>query len=303
MAARSAPALWRADPMCSLVCDGGETSQMQQPSPQTVIRPPSRWVPINAREVWEFRDLLKRFAIRDLKLRYKQTALGVIWVVLQPLLAAGVFSFVFGRIAKLDSAGVPYFAFAYVSMTLWTLFSQTLTKIAGSLVANSQLISKIFFPRLVLPLSTVGSTLIDFGVAAAIGVVVLALAGVAPGWAILTLPLWLLLAMAMATGVGLAAAAWMVPYRDVVYMLPVATQLLLYGSPIGYALAAVPDSARAIVVANPLTGLIEGYRWAVLDTPMPSTGSIGWSVGVAVIALVGGATVFSRGERRFADVI
>ncbi len=141
-------------------------------TPHIVIKPPSRWAPLNLREVWEFRDLLTRLTIRDLKLRYKQTALGVIWVVLQPLLAAGILSFVFGQVANLPSDGVPYFVFAYVGMMCWTLFSQTLTKIAGSLVGNAALVSKIFFPRLVLPLSTVGSTMVDFAVSLAMGVVV-----------------------------------------------------------------------------------------------------------------------------------
>ena len=137
---------------------------MSKETPHIVIKPPSRWAPLNAREVWEFRDLLVRFTIRDLKLRYKQTALGVTWVVLQPLLAAGIFSFVFGQVADLPSDGVPYFVFAYAGMMVWTVFSQTLTKISGSMVGNAQLISKIFFPRLVLPLSTVGSTMVDFAV-------------------------------------------------------------------------------------------------------------------------------------------
>ena len=276
---------------------------MEPDLPHIVIRPPSRWAPLQPREVWEFRDLLTRFTIRDLKLRYKQTALGVIWVVLQPLLSAGVFSFVFGKVAKLSSDGVPYFAFAYVSMALWSVFAQTLTKIAGSLVGNSQLISKIFFPRLVLPLSSVGSTMVDFAVSAVMGIVVLAVAGVAPGWALLTFPIWVVLVLLIATGVGLAAAALMVQYRDVVHMLPVVTQLLLYGTPIAYAVSAVPQSARAVVRFNPLTGLMEAFRWSVLRTPAPSLASVIFSSVAAVVVFVLGASVFTRKERRFADVI
>ena len=271
--------------------------------PYLIIRPPSRWAPLNLRELWEFRDLGSRFAKRDLKLRYRQTALGVIWVVLQPLLAAGAFAFVFGKVANLDSEGVPYFAFAYAGMLVWNLFSGALTRMSGALVGNAQLVSKIFFPRLVLPFSTLGSVLIDFLVALAMGVVVLAIAGVSPGWAALTLPLWVLLALVLASGVGLLAAALMVPYRDVSYVLPVATQLLLYASPIAYALASVPASARGWMKANPLTGVLEGFRWASLGVGEVSVGATVWSAVAAVLLFLVGAFVFTRMERRFADVI
>jgi lipopolysaccharide transport system permease protein len=253
--------------------------------------------------VWEFRDLLARFAIRDLKLRYRQTALGVIWVVLQPLLAAGIFSFVFGQIADLPSEGVPYFVFAYVGMMAWTVFASTLSKISNSLVANHQLISKIFFPRLVLPLSTLVSTLVDFVVALAMGVVVIAAGGVTPSLAVLTLPLWLALDLVLVCGVGFIAAALMVQYRDIAYILPVATQLLLYVTPIAYALSVVPEDARWAVEANPLTGLIEGFRWSLLDTPAPPAGVIVWSVAASIGIFLVGLVVFSRKERTFADAI
>ncbi|MGD9703385.1 MAG: ABC transporter permease [Acidimicrobiia bacterium] len=273
------------------------------PVPHIVIKPPSRWAPLNLREVWEFRDLLTRFAIRDLKLRYKQTALGVIWVVLQPLLAAGIFSFVFGRVADLPSEGVPYFVFAYVGMMAWTAFSSTLSKISSSLVGNAQLISKIFFPRLVLPLSTLGSTLVDFAVALAMGAVVIAAGGVAPGLAVLTMPLWFVLALLLGTGLGLVAAALMVQYRDIGYVLPVVTQMLLYGTPIAYAMSAVPQSAKWVVQLNPLAGVIEGFRWSLLDTPAPTGGVIIWSAVASITLFLAGSLVFTRMERRFADVI
>jgi lipopolysaccharide transport system permease protein len=274
-----------------------------EPAPHIVIKPPSRWAPLNLGEVWEFRDLLTRFAIRDLKLRYKQTALGVIWVVLQPLLAAGIFTFVFGRVAGLPSEGVPYFVFAYVGMMAWTAFSSTLSKISGSLVGNAQLISKIFFPRLVLPLSTLGSTLVDFSVALAMGVVVIAVGGVTPSLAILTMPLWFVLALALGSGLGLIAAALMVQYRDIAYVLPVVTQFLLYGTPIAYALSAVPESSRWIVELNPLTGVIEGFRWSLIDTPAPPPAVAAWSLIASVMLFLAGSLVFTRMERRFADVI
>ena len=276
---------------------------MSAEPPHVVIKPPSRWVPLNLREVWAFRDLLTRLAIRDLKLRYKQTALGVTWVVLQPLLSAGILSFVFGTIANLPSNGVPYFVFAYVGMMAWTLFSSSLGKISGSLTGNSALVSKIFFPRLVLPFSTVGSTMVDFVVSFAMGVVIVLVGGVRPGWALLTLPLWVAMAILLASGVGLTAAALAVQYRDVSQMLPVVTQLLLYGTPIAYALSAVPKSYRLFVQLNPLAGIIEGFRWAAIDTTAPSLPWAAWSAAASVLVFIAGAFVFTRRERRFADVI
>ena len=268
-----------------------------------VIRPPSRWAPLNVGEVWAFRELLTRLTVRDLKLRYRQTALGVTWVVLQPLLAAGILTFVFGTVADLPSDGVPYFVFTYVGFVCWSLFAQTLTKASTSLVGNSALVSRIFFPRLVLPLSSVGSTLVDFAVAFAMGVVVVVVGGVTPGWALLTLPFWLALALLTAAGVGLAAAALMVQYRDVGQILPVALQLLLYATPVAYALAAVPENARRLVELNPLTGIVGGFRWAAIDTTAPGIASTVWSTIVAFAAFVLGAYVFTRNERKFADVI
>ena len=268
-----------------------------------VITPPRRWAPLRLGEVWEFRDLFKRFVARDLTLRYRQTALGVIWVVLQPLLGAGVLSFVFGRVAHLPSDGVPYFAFAYVGMLAWNTLAATVTKISTSLTGNQQLISKIFFPRLVLPLSTLGSTLIDFAVALAMLAVILVVQGVTPGWALLTLPIWLVLLVLLGSGIGLACAALMVSYRDIGYILPVMLQVGLYASPVAYSVAAVPASARWVINANPMTGLLEGFRSACLGLPLPNPALLAWSAGCSIVAFVVGAVVFNNRERRFADVI
>jgi lipopolysaccharide transport system permease protein len=185
----------------------------------------------------------------------------------------------------------------------WSLFAQTLTKASGSLVGNSALVSRIFFPRLVLPLSSIGSTLVDFAVALAMGVVVVVAGGVTPGWSLLTLPFWIALALLLAAGVGLAAAALMVQYRDVGQILPVALQLLLYATPVAYALGAVPEGARRLVELNPLTGIVGGFRWAAIDTAAPGVPAAVWSMAVAVTAFVLGAYVFTRSERKFADVI
>jgi lipopolysaccharide transport system permease protein len=272
-------------------------------TPDLVIKPPGRFTWIRGRELWEFRDLLVRFARRDITLRYRQTVLGVIWVVLQPLMAAGIFTFVFGRVADLPSEGVPYFAFSFAGMLGWNLFNSTVTKFSASLTGNSGLVSKIFFPRLVLPFSTLGSTLLDFVVSLGMMVVVLLVAGVAPGWGIVTLPVWMLLALLVAGGIGLTAGALMVKYRDIGYVLPVVTQLLLYATPIAYSLSRVPEGAQAWVKLNPLTGVMVGVRWSLLDTAAPDAGMVAWTVGAAVVLFLFGATVFTRMERQFADVI
>ncbi len=273
------------------------------PEPLLVIVPPKRWTIINFREVVEFRDLLVSFMRRDLKLRYRQTALGAVWVVLQPLMTAGVFSFIFGKVAKFPSDGVPYFLFAFVGSLGWSVFANSLGKISVSLVSNAQLVSKIFFPRLVLPLSMLGSVMVDLAVGLALLVVLCAIAGVAPGLALLTLPFWVLLLLLTSCGIGLMAASLMVKYRDVGYVLPVVTQVLLYASPVAYSVAALPANLRGWYQANPLSGVLEGFRWALLDTRAPRMWPAIWSTVFALLIFVAGASVFGNMERKFADVI
>jgi lipopolysaccharide transport system permease protein len=268
-----------------------------------VIEPPSRWAVINFREVLEFRDLLVSFMRRDLKLRYRQTALGVVWVVLQPLMTAGAFSFIFGKVAKFPSDGVPYFLFAFVGSLGWSVFSNALGKISTSLVGNAQLVSKIFFPRLVLPLSMLGSVMVDLVVGLGLLLVLCVIAGVAPGLGLLTLPFWLALLLLISCGLGLMAASLMVKFRDVGYVLPVVTQVLLYASPVAYSVAALPANLRGWYQVNPLSAVLEGFRWALINTRAPGTWSTVWSGAFAVLVFVAGATVFGNMERKFADVI
>src|SRR5687767_10009520 len=184
------------------------------PDPLVRIRPEARWSALDLRELWGFRDLLLAMAMRDVKLRYRQTALGVTWVLLQPLLAAAIFALVFGRVAKLPSDGLPYFLFAYGGLLAWNAFNSTISKVSLSLVGNSHLVSKIYFPRLILPLSTVLSTLLDFAVGLALLVVLMVVYRVAPTPAMLLLPVWFVLVVIMAVGMGLVAAALTVSYRD-----------------------------------------------------------------------------------------
>lgn len=254
-------------------------------------------------ETWQARDLLYTFADRDLRLRYRQTALGVLWVVLQPLIAAGIFAFVFGTVAHLSSDGKPYLLFTFAALTGWNLFSGVLTRASACLVGNAHLVSRVFFPRLILPLSVVPAALVDFVVSLGMFGVLLAVYRVAPTAALLTLPFWILLLGAGAFGAGVVAASLMVRYRDVQYVLPVATQLLLYASPVAYAAARVPERWHTLYFLNPLVAAIEGLRWSLLGTEAPSAGSVAYSAAIAALAVIGGVVVFRRMERGFADVI
>jgi lipopolysaccharide transport system permease protein len=271
--------------------------------PYRTIKPNAGWASLDWRELWRFRDLLLTLAGRDIKLRYRQTALGALWVVLQPLLGAGIFSFVFGRVAKLPSDGIPYFVFAYVGLLGWNVFHGTFTKASSSLVQNAQMISKVFFPRIILPLSTLFSTILDFAVAFALLPILMLVTHTPLHWSILSLPLWLLLLTMLAVGAGLCAASLMVSYRDVQYVIPVLTGFLLYASPVGYAASSVPATHQKVFFLNPLAGLLAGFRWSLLGTDMPPLIGLVVSVTAAVLALVAGAFAFARLEGRFADVI
>lgn len=276
--------------------------------PYLTIRPSAGWAAINIKDLWQFRDLLMSLASRDLKLRYKQTALGVTWVVLQPLLAAGIFTFVFGKLAKMPSHGVPYFVFSYVGLLGWNLFSSTLTKSSNCLVGNSQLISKVFFPRLVLPLSTVPSVMVDFAVAAGMLIVLMIIYHCPLGLPLLLLPIWMAVLLLLALGIGLCSAALSVSYRDVQYILPVFLQILLYASPVAYALSFVLKKlhhqwAVTLYLANPLSSVLEAFRWSVLDVTPPPPLALLYSVCFGLAMFLIGAYSFKRMERKFADVI
>jgi lipopolysaccharide transport system permease protein len=276
-------------------------------SPPTVhlrIRPPGPWATLALGELWYYRDLLSALAARDVKLRYKQTALGVIWVILQPLMGALIFTFVFGRVAKMPSDGLPYVVFAYTGLLGWQAFNSTLTKTSACIVSNSQLVSKVFFPRLILPLSTVFSTLIDFAVGLLVMAAMMAWHGIYPSWAtFLLMPVLLTLLILLAVGIGLYTSALMVTYRDLQYAIPVVLQFLLYASPVAYAVSAVPPSLRVYYYLNPISGLLEAFRWSILGHGELNWPAVTYSA-VAVVALfVFGTFSFKRMERRFADVI
>ena len=272
--------------------------------PMVRIRPPRGWEALDLSGLWRFRDLLLALAVRDIKLRYRQTLLGVLWVVLQPLLGAGIFAFVFGRVARLDTGGEPYVLFAYAGLLAWNLFSGVVLKASGSLVANASLVAKVFFPRLLLPFSGVLSTLLDFAIALVVGGGLLLVSGRLPGVSLLLAPFWLVFLLLFATGVGLLCAALAVAYRDVLHILPVALQFLLYGSPVGYTISVIPPGwPRLLYKLNPLAPLIEGFRVALLGHGVIGLRSGAYACTAAVSVFLIGLIVFRRMERQFADVI
>ncbi len=269
----------------------------------SVITPPRRLGFPRWSELWEAREVALRFGQRDVVLRYRQTVIGVAWVLIQPLAAAGIFSIVFGGIAQLPTGGVPYFLFTYISMLAWTLFSSIVMRGSSSLVANQGLVSKVFFPRMLVPISTVLSVLLDFAVALVLGVILLFVYGVNPGWGIFLVPMWVALFVLLALGIGFATSAWMVKYRDVQYVLPWIVQITLYATPIAYSLDAVPANLQPFFVANPLSWLMECFRFSMLGTPAPPLWQMAGAVIVSVVVFFAGALVFQRYERTFADLI
>lgn len=277
----------------------------EQVSPHLVIRRKRGWQAIPIRELLEFRDLLNTLAQRDIKLRYRQTAIGVIWVVLQPLIGAGLFSFIFGSVAKLSTGNekVPYFAFSFAGLMVWNVFAQILQKSSDSMVGNAHLVSKIYFPRMILPLSTVYGVLLDFCVSSILLVALLALFKIPLTVSILFLPVAMLMAVMMALGVGLWAAALNVTFRDVKFVIPVFINFLMWGTPVAYAVASLPAKAQAVIAYNPMTGVVESFRWAVLGTPIKHWNSVIFSAVASILLFVWGAMMFQRAERKFADVI
>lgn len=268
-----------------------------------VITPPGRLNFPKWSELWEAREVAYRFGQRDVILRYRQTAVGVVWVLLQPLVAAGVFSIVFGNLAGLPTDGVPYFLFSYVGMLAWNFFNGLVSRASGSLVANQALVAKVFFPRMLVPVSSVFAVLLDFLVALALGMVLLVVYRVNPGWGILLLPVWLMCLLLFSLGISLAASALMVKYRDVMYVIPWILQIGLYATPIAYSLSAVPEGFRWLFYANPLAWLIELFRASMLGTAPSQVWLAPAAVVVSVLVGFLGVMVFQSREREFADLI
>jgi len=270
--------------------------------PTVVIRPSRGWIPINFRDLWAYRELLYFLIWREIKVRYKQTLLGFAWAIIQPLFMMIVFTLFFGNLAKVPSEGVPYPLFSYAALLPWTLFAEGITRSSNSLVQDANLIRKVYFPRLIMPLAGVISPLVDFAIAFAILVVLMFYYGYAPTVTVLWLPVFVLLALMTAVGVGLWLATINVKYRDVRYVIPFIVQLWLFASPVVYSSGLLPERYQAIYGLNPMAGVIEGFRWALLGTKPPGH-LIAVSVVIVVVVLISGAFYFRRSEKKFADVV
>jgi ABC-type polysaccharide/polyol phosphate export permease len=265
-------------------------------------RPRSGLLRLDLRELWAYRELAGFMALRDVKVRYKQAVLGIAWAAFQPLAGVVVFTIVFRRLADVQSDGLPYPVFAFVGLMAWNYVSGAVTRATQSLVANAGLVTKVYFPRLLIPLAAVLPGLLDLAVSLPVLVVLCAIYHVRPGWEVLTLPLWVAAAVVVALGVGLLLAALNVRYRDVNQAITLVVQLWLFLSPVAYPASSVPDDWQALYALNPVVPVITGFRWCLLGGPAPGPESL-VSAAVAV-GLLGVALVyFQRTERRFADVI
>ena len=266
-----------------------------------VIRPSRGWVSLDLRDLWRYRELLYFLTWRDIKVRYKQTIFGAAWAILQPFFTMIVFSVFFGRLIRVPSDGVPYPIFAYSGLLPWQLFSQAVTRSGNSLVSNRHLITKIYFPRLAIPISAVLPGLVDFGIAFVVLLVMMVYYHIAPTVAVLTLPFFLLLAVAAALGVGLWLSALNLKYRDVGYTIPFLTQFWLFATPVLYPSSLIPEKWQALYGLNPMAGVVEGFRWALLGKAPPGP-FLAISVGAVMLLLIGGLYYFRRMEKTFADV-
>jgi lipopolysaccharide transport system permease protein len=269
----------------------------------TVFEAKSGWRFIDFHELWEYRDLFYFLIWRNIKVRYAQSVLGVGWAIIQPVFSMIVFTIVFGKLAKIGSEGVPYAIFSYAALVPWTYFSNALTQSGASLVGASGMISKVYFPRLIIPMSPVLDTLVDFGISLILLVGLMIWFKIAPTIWVLTLPLLILLMMLTASGLGMWLTALAVQYRDVNYGMKFAIQLLMYASPVVYPASLVPGQYRLLFGINPMAGVIEGFRAALIGTrPMPwdliAVGSV-----TALVVAVSGAFYFRHTERIFADVV
>lgn len=277
----------------------------------TYLRPSSGWSALNLRDLWNYRELIYFLIWRDIKVRYKQTALGAAWAIIQPFFTMIVFTIFFGRLAGVPSEGVPYPIFSYTALLPWGLFTKALSDAGRSMVSNRAMITKVYFPRLVIPIASVLSGLVDFSIAFLVLLGMIVYYNHVPGDyntiaitpAILTLPLFLLLALGTALGVGLWLSALNVKYRDINYILPFLTQFWLFITPVAYPASMVPEKWRWLYAINPMTGVVEGFRWAMLGTSSGPDLMLLVSISISLVLLVTGLFYFRRMERTFADTV
>ncbi len=277
---------------------------IEKPStPKVIIQPSRGWSPLFLRSIWEYRDLLYFLAWRDIKVRYKQTFLGILWAVLQPVFMTLAFFVFFGRLASVPSEGIPYPIFAFCGILPWQLFAFALAESSNSLVANERLVTKVYFPRLIIPLASVLAGLVDFFFGFLVLLAMMFFWGITPPASAWTLPFFIFLVLAVALGVGLWFAALNVQYRDVRYTIPFIIQFWLFLSPVVYPTSLVPEPWRVLYGVNPMVGVIEGLRWALLGRGGGLGLELATSIVTMLVLLLGGLYYFRRVERSFADVI
>ena len=273
------------------------------PVPLTRIEPSRGWIRLDLRELWEYRELLYFFVWRDVKVRYKQTVIGAAWAVIQPFCTMVVFSIFFGRLAGIPSDGVPYPVFSYAALVPWMYFANALTGATNAVVGHGNMITKVYFPRVILPAAPVAAGLVDFGIAMTVLLGMMLFYGIVPTAATLTLPLFLLFAVATAFAVGLWLAALNALYRDVRYAVPFLVQFWMFATPVAYPSSIIPEQWRPLYGLNPMAGVIEGFRWALFGTGEAPGPIVAVSATVVVLLLTGGLAYFRRTERIFADVV
>jgi len=284
--------------------DGGPDRTLSAVTgPSILIEPPRGWRLLNLRELWLYRELLLQLAWRDIRIRYKQTLIGAAWAVLQPFLTMVVFSIFFGRFAGIPSDGLPYPVFSYAGLLPWTFFAEGMRRAAESLVGNANLVSRVYFPRILIPLGAILAALVDFAFAFVVLIGMMIFYRIPVTWNILYLPAFLALAFLAALGVGLWLSALNVQYRDVRYTLGFIIQIWLFATPVIYPTSLLKGTWKVLVSLNPMTSVVEGSRWALLGSGSPPSGILWASVAAVAFVLVGGLLVFQRMERAFADVI
>jgi lipopolysaccharide transport system permease protein len=268
-----------------------------------LIKPSKGWVSLKLKELWEYRELLYFLTWRNIKVRYKQTSLGAAWAIIQPFMTMVVFSLFFGKLAGVPSDGIPYPIFSFTALVPWTFFAGGLAQSSNSLVGNSNLLKKVYFPRLAIPISTVLSEAVDFALAFVLLMGMMVYYGVAPTINVLYLPLFVMLALVTSLGVGLWLSALNVQFRDVRYIVPFITQFWMFATPIAYPSSLLPETWRIVYGINPMVGVVEGFRWALLGTGNAPGPMVGVSALAALLLLAGGAFYFRRMEKTFADVV
>jgi lipopolysaccharide transport system permease protein len=271
--------------------------------PTIVIEPANRWLDLRIRDVWEYRELLFFLAWRDISVRYKQTVLGAAWAVIQPFFNMIVFTLFFGEFAGIPSNGVPYPVFSFAGLLAWQYFATAVDQSSNSLVGNSNLVSKVYFPRLLIPLSSLLPGLVDFCIAFVLMIGMMIVYGIAPTWNLLWLPVFLLLALVTALGTGLWLSALNVQYRDIRYIIPFLTQLWLFASPVAYPSSIIPEKWRLLYGLNPMASVIEGFRWALLGTNTAPGPMVFASAACALLLAISGLLYFRKMEQVFADMV